>query len=45
MIPSFSDRPAWKAMIFERTMMFGLTLRNDMPTRSRMPTLASVIFA
>ena len=44
-IPSFSVRPAWMAMIFERTMMFGLTLRNDMPTRSRMPTLASVILA
>ena len=43
--PSFSDRPAWKAMILDRTMMFGFTLRNDIPTSSRMPTLASVIFA
>ena len=32
-------------MIFDRTMMFGFTLRNDIPTSSRMPTLASVIFA
>src|SRR3954454_17860334 len=32
-------------MILERTMMFGFTLRNDIPTSSRMPTLASVIFA
>ena len=32
-------------MIFERTMMFGFTLRNDIPTSSRMPTLASVILA
>src|SRR5947209_15968284 len=32
-------------MIFDRTMMFGLTLRNDIPTSSKMPTLAPVIFA
>jgi hypothetical protein len=33
------------AMIFERTMMLGLTLRSDMPTSSKIPTLAPVIFA
>src|SRR3954462_15800374 len=32
-------------MILERTMIFGFTLRNDIPTSSRIPTLASVIFA
>src|SRR5262245_27077303 len=33
------------AMIFERTMMFGLTLRNDIPISSRSPTLALDITA
>src|SRR5262245_37852808 len=32
-------------MIFERTMMFGFTLRNDIPTSSKMPTFAPVILA
>src|SRR6516164_3275615 len=32
-------------MIFDRTMMLGFTLRKDIPTRSRMLTWASVIFA
>ena len=45
MMPSFSERPAWTAMIFERTMMFGFTLRNDIPTSSRMVMLAEVVLA
>ena len=32
-------------MIFERTMIFGFTLRNDIPTSSRMVMLAEVILA
>jgi len=32
-------------MILERTMMLGFTLRNDIPTRSRMLMLAEVIQA
>ena len=32
-------------MILERTMMFGFTLRNDMPTSSQIVTLAWVILA
>ena len=44
-MPSFSDRPAWYAMIFERTMMLGFTLRNDIPTSSQIVTLAWVILA
>ena len=32
-------------MIFDRTMMFGFTLRNDMPTSSQILTLAWVILA
>src|SRR5689334_19548798 len=31
------------AMILERTMIFGFTLRNVMPTRSMSPTLAPVV--
>ena len=32
-------------MIFERTMMLGFTLRNDIPTSSQMVTFAEVILA
>ena len=32
-------------MIFDRTMMFGFTLRNDIPTSSRIVMLAEVILA
>ena len=32
-------------MIFDRTMMFGFTFRNDIPTSSQMLTFACVILA
>jgi len=43
-IPSASPRPACTAMIFARTITCGDTLRKVMPSRSKMPIPARVIF-
>ena len=42
-MPISSVNPAWVAMILLRTMTSGMTFRNFIPSRSRMPIRAPVV--